>query len=199
MARSLQFDQCPACRLERRGVMRVHISASFVVLTVAAAPVAAQSNQRDTPSTALPGPSGTPTTPPRTEPTTTTPTTTTPTTTTPPRTEPTPIQLPPIGRSGPETAAVPTQPNGQPQCSGNARSSAGSALSSSFPGVSASQLPRAGVPADAFERPGVSAAQLAVLQPGARSAPCAPPRDVILYPDVVRPSRRVPPPGENQP
>jgi hypothetical protein len=189
--------------------MRVHISALFVVLTVAAAPVAAQSNQRDTPSTALPGPSGTPTTPPRTEPTTTTPTTTTPTTTTPttttpttttpPRSEPTPIQLPPIGRSGPETAAVPTPPNGQPQCSGNPRSSAGSALSSSFPGVSASQLPRAGVPADAFERPGVSAAQLAVLQPGARSAPCAPPRDVILYPDVVRPSRRVPPPGENQP
>jgi hypothetical protein len=193
----------PSVQAGARDVMRVHISALFVVLTVAAAPVAAQSNQRDTPS-ALPGPLGTPTTPPRTEPTTTTqttttPTTTTPTTTTPPRSEPTPIQLPPIGRSGPETAAVPTPPNGQPQCSGNPRSSAGSALSSSFPGVSASQLPRAGVPADAFERPGVSAAQLAVLQPGARSAPCAPPRDVILYPDVVRPSRRVPPPGENQP
>ena len=33
-----------------------------------------------------------------------------------------------------------------------------------------SQLPRAGVSADAFVRPGVSAAQLAALQPGARSS-----------------------------
>jgi hypothetical protein len=178
-----------------REVMRVHISTICVVFVLAAGLVAAQSsqdaqsNQRDTPSAALPGPSTTATTPPRPEPTTATA----------PRTEPTPIQLPPIGRSGSETAAVPTQPNGPSQCPGNPRSSASSASSSSFPGVGASQLPRAGVSADAFERPGVSAAQLAALQPGARSAPCAPPRDVILYPDVARPSRRVPPPGENQP
>ena len=179
--------------------MRFQILAICVVLTLAAAMVAAQNSQA--PSTTSTPTATTPTT------TGTTPTTTVgstaipgPATTTTARlpTEPTPLQLPPIGRADPEAAAIPTPRNGQSTCPGNPASPAGSS-SSQFPGVSASQLPRAGVSADAFVRPGVSAAQLAALQPGARSAPCAPPRDVILYPDVGRPSRRVPPPGENGP
>jgi len=188
--------------------MRTQISAICVVFTLAAAMVVAQSSQRDTPSTTSTTTATTPTTTATTPTTTgTTPTTSTgstaipgPATTTTTRlpTEPAPLQLPPIGRSDPEAASVPTQRNGQSPCPGNPASPAGSS-SSQFPGVSASQLPRAGVSADAFVRPGVSAAQLAALQPGARSAPCAPPRDVILYPDVGRPSRRVPPPGENEP
>jgi hypothetical protein len=182
--------------------MRAQISAICIVLTVAAALVAAQSSQRDTPSTTSIPTGTTPTTTPTTTGTTpTTPagSTATPapsTTTTTRPAEPAPLQLPPIGRPDPEAAAVPTRPNGQSPCPG---SPAAPASSSQFPGVSASQLPRAGVSADAFVRPGVSAAQLAVLQPGARSAPCAAPRDVILYPDVGTPSRRVPPPGENEP
>ena len=76
-------------------------------------------------------------------------------------------------------------------------SSSTTAASSAFPGVSAAQSPRAGVSADAFERPGVSTAQLATLLPGARRTPCAPPRDVILYPENGTPARRLPPPGEN--
>ena len=70
--------------------------------------------------------------------------------------------------------------------------SSATAGSSGFPGVSASQFPRAGVSADAFERPGVSTAQLATLLPGARATPCAQPRDVILFPDTRTPARRVP-------
>ena len=112
--------------------------------------------------------------------------------------EPAPLQLPPIARPDPAQAAPP-QPNAPPQCPGNSSTVAAGSASSSFPGVSASQLPRAGVSADAFVRPGVSAAQLAVLQPGARSSPCAPPRDVILYPETRTPARRMPPPGGNEP
>ena len=175
--------------------MKIQISAICVVFTLAAAMVAAQNSQ--TPSTTT----GTTPTTTGTTTTTTAGSTAIPgpaTTTTRLPTEPTPLQLSPIGRADPEAAAVPTRPNGQSPCPGNPASPAGSS-SSQFPGVSASQLPRAGVSADAFVRPGVSAAQLAALQPGARSAPCAPSRDVILYPDVGRPSRRVPPPGENEP
>lgn len=180
--------------------MKIQISAICVAFTLAAAMVAAQNSQ--TPSTTSTTTATTPTTTGAT-PTTTAGSTAIPgpatTTTTRLPTEPTPLQLPPIGRADPEAAAVPTRPNGQSPCPGNPASPAGSS-SSQFPGVSASQLPRSGVSADAFVRPGVSAAQLAALQPGARSAPCAPPpRDVILYPDVVRPSRRVLPPGENEP
>jgi hypothetical protein len=45
--------------------------------------------------------------------------------------------------------------------------------------VSASQFRPAGVPASAFERPGVSTEQLSALLPNAR-VPCARPRDVPL-------------------
>jgi hypothetical protein len=62
----------------------------------------------------------------------------------------------------------------------------------SHPGVSASQFKRAGVGAEAFTRPGVSAEALNALRPGARSNPCAPPRNVILYPEPLTPSRRIP-------
>jgi hypothetical protein len=56
--------------------------------------------------------------------------------------------------------------------------------------VPASKFPQAGVAADKFERPGVSAAQLATLLPGYRSQPCAPTRDVPLYPATSSPLPR---------
>ena len=62
---------------------------------------------------------------------------------------------------------------------------------SSFPGVSASQFPRAGVSADAFERPGVSADQLRTLVPGNPTNTCAKQSDVVLHPDPERPPRPV--------
>lgn len=63
---------------------------------------------------------------------------------------------------------------------------------SAFPGVSASQLPRAGVSADAFTRPGVSADQLRTLIPGHRSEACPVSRDPVLHPDPINPPRRIP-------
>ena len=120
---------------------------------------------------------------------------------------PPPSQLPEIGRPAAE-ATAPARPDAQSPCASDRAISvdppsapAGQpASSTSFPGVSASQLPRAGVSAEKFVRPGVSAAELATLQSGnrSRSAPCGP-RDVILYPENGTPSRRVPPPGENEP
>jgi hypothetical protein len=62
---------------------------------------------------------------------------------------------------------------------------------SSFPGVSASQFPRAGVSADAIERPGVSAEQLRTLIPGNGTNTCAKQRDVVLHPDPERPPRPI--------
>ena len=62
---------------------------------------------------------------------------------------------------------------------------------SAFPGVSASQFPRAGVSADAFERPGVSADQLRTLIPGNETNTCAKQRDVVLHPDPERPPRPI--------
>jgi len=62
---------------------------------------------------------------------------------------------------------------------------------SSFPGVSASQFPRAGVSADAFERPGVSAEQLRTLIPGNGTNTCAKQSDVVLHPDPERPPRPI--------
>ena len=62
---------------------------------------------------------------------------------------------------------------------------------SSFPGVSASQFPRAGVSADAFERPGVSAEQLRALIPGNGTNTCAKQRDFVLHPDPERPPRPI--------
>jgi hypothetical protein len=105
-----------------------------------------------------------------------------------------PLQLPEIGR--PAADATPARSNAQTPCANNPAGQPSS--STSFPGVSASQLPRAGVSTEKFVRPGVSAAELATLQPGSRSTPCAP-RDVILYPETGVPARRVPLPGENEP
>lgn len=103
-----------------------------------------------------------------------------------------------IGRRPGEASAagVGVAPVQRP-CPGNAAASAAVPPASPYPGVSASQFRRAGVSADAFVRPGVSAAELATLQPGSRSAPCAAPRDVILYPDPGTPARRSP--GGEQP
>src|SRR5688572_10171949 len=55
---------------------------------------------------------------------------------------PAPLQLPPIARPDPAQAGSP-QANAQPRCPGNSSTVAGGSASSSFPGVSASQLPRA--------------------------------------------------------
>jgi hypothetical protein len=52
------------------------------------------------------------------------------------------------------------------------------------------------VSADAFERPGVSTAQLATLIPGNQVETCAAPRDVVLYPEPVSRPRRVPSNGD---
>ena len=94
-------------------------------------------------------------------------------------TVPQPVSTPP---SATTTAAPATSP--QP-CSVPAPTA------TQFPGVSASQLPRAGVSAEAFTRPGVSAAELNALRPGARSSPCAPPRQVHLYPEPAEQPRPV--------
>ena len=67
---------------------------------------------------------------------------------------------------------------------------------SQFPGVGASQFQRAGVAAEAFTRPGVSAAELDALRPGARRSPCAPPREVLLYPEPENQPRRNASPAE---
>jgi hypothetical protein len=55
-----------------------------------------------------------------------------------------------------------------------------------------SQPQRAGVGAEAFVRPGVSAEQLRVLAPGGLPDPCRPPRDFVLHPDPGTQPRRVP-------
>jgi hypothetical protein len=111
-----------------------------------------------------------------------------------------PPQSAQIGRPDTEAAAAPARPTGQTPCVSDPAAPAGqTGPSTSFPGVSASQLPRAGVAAEKFVRPGVSAAELATLQPGAKRTPCAAPRDVILYPETGTPSRPVPTRGENEP
>ena len=88
---------------------------------------------------------------------------------------------PPAARAAPNCGAA-DQPRANPPVS-------------SYPGVSADQFQRPGVPADAFVRPGVSAAQAGAKLPGTPGAPCAPARDVVLYPEAT-PPRRSPPPQE---
>lgn len=114
-------------------------------------------------------------------------------------TAPAPQQTTPIGRPNVDVAPSSAAPGSQSPCGSRPSTGATAPAVSSFPGVSAAQLPRAGVSADAFVRPGVSAAQLSTLLPGARSSPCAPPRDFIPYPDAETPSRRAPPPSEGGP
>jgi hypothetical protein len=114
-------------------------------------------------------------------------------------TAPAPQQTTPIGRPNVDLAPQSAAPGSPSACGGRPSTGATAPATSSFPGVSAAQLPRAGVSADAFVRPGVSAAQLSTLLPGARSSPCAPPRDFIPYPDAGTPSRRAPPPSEDRP
>ena len=114
-------------------------------------------------------------------------------------TAPAPQQTPPIGRPNVDVAPSSAAPGSQSPCGGRPSTGGTAPATSAFPGVSAAQLPRAGVSADAFVRPGVSAAQLSTLLPGARSRPCAPPRDFIPYPDTESPSRRAPPPSEDGP
>ena len=93
---------------------------------------------------------------------------------------PQPASTPPSATATPAPASSP-----QP-CSVPAQTA------TQFPGVSASQLPRAGVSAEAFTRPGVSAAELNALRPGARRSPCAPPRQVHLYPEPADQPRGIP-------
>jgi hypothetical protein len=108
---------------------------------------------------------------------------------------------PPASSTNRDTGIDPTTvPRQLPGTSNNASPPADRPLScptpsppaTSQPGVSASQFKRAGVGAEAFTRPGVSAEALNALRPGARSNPCAPPRNVILYPEPLTPSRRIP-------
>jgi hypothetical protein len=90
-----------------------------------------------------------------------------------------PVSTPPSATATPAPASSP-QPCSVP-----------APTATQFPGVSASQLPRAGVSAEAFTRPGVSAAELDALRPGARSSPCAPPRQVHLYPETAEQPRPI--------
>ncbi len=92
---------------------------------------------------------------------------------------PQPVSTPPSATTTPAPASSP-QPCSVP-----------APTATQFPGVSASQLPRAGVSAEAFTRPGVSAAELNALRPGARSSPCAPPRQVHLYPEPAEQPRPI--------
>ncbi len=108
--------------------------------------------------------------------------------------DPRPSAGPPFqtGTSGPEPS--PGAPAARPCSPGDASSSGrrgaappstSSNTSTQFPGVTASQFRPAGVGAEAFTRPGVSAAQLATLVPGRSSAACTPSRDVVLNPEPV--------------
>ena len=88
----------------------------------------------------------------------------------------------------PPRATAPQLPAPSPACAPTTNTPPNA---SSFPGVSASQFPRAGVSADAFERPGVSAEQLRTLIPGNETNTCAKQRDVVLHPDPERPPRPI--------
>ena len=101
----------------------------------------------------------------------------------------TPVGVP---RSVAPDAGTPPAARAAPACGATDQARANNPPSSSS-GVSADQFQRAGVPTDAFVRPGVSAAQAGGLLPGVPNAPCTPPRDVVLYPDTT-PPRRSPPP-----
>lgn len=88
-------------------------------------------------------------------------------------------------RAGAPRASEPPASGAPNACATNARDDAavaGPPPDPAFPGVSASKFRRAGVPADAFERPGVSAAQLVTLLPGARTDACGSSRDFVLAP-----------------
>jgi len=88
----------------------------------------------------------------------------------------------------PPRATAPQLPAPSPACAPTTNTPPNA---SSFPGVSASQFPRAGVSADAFERPGVSADQLRTLIPGNETNTCANKRDVVLHPDPERAPRPI--------
>jgi hypothetical protein len=100
------------------------------------------------------------------------------------------------GRDAIQTQTPPSLPRVTPQAppppSSCAATITAPAEATSFPGVSASQLPRAGVSADAFTRPGVSAEQLRALEPGNQARTCSPPREPVLYPEPTTPPRRIP-------
>jgi len=77
-----------------------------------------------------------------------------------------PVPAPTTTAAPPPIVYVPTLSSSSTACTGG-----GSANSpSTGSGVSVSQLPRAGVPADAFTRPGVSTAQLNTMTPSASSS-----------------------------
>ena len=103
-------------------------------------------------------------------------------------------------RAGGPRASEPPASGAPNACATNARDDAavaGPPPDPAFPGVSASKFRRAGVPADAFERPGVSAAQLATLLPGARADACGSSRDFVLAPPP--PPRRPMASGADEP
>jgi hypothetical protein len=90
-------------------------------------------------------------------------------------------RLPMPAADPPQILPAPPQ-TGSASARCNARTASAPPTGAQFPGVSTSQLPRAGVGADAFTRPGVSTEQLRALVPGSVSTSCPAPRDVILYP-----------------
>ena len=105
---------------------------------------------------------------------------------------------PPIAVVTPTVTPALPPPVSTRSCAGSSGSSVVTdpSAAAKSPGVSASQFQRPGVGADAFTRPGVSTEQLKALLPGARTDPCVPPRNVVLYPEPMTQPRRIPSPKD---
>jgi len=108
----------------------------------------------------------------------------------------------------PPVVYVPTLSSSSTACKGGGSSGSTSSPSSTGSGVNVSQLPRAGVPADAFTRPGVSAAQLGTMTPSVSSSGMSgtacgqQPGGGVWYPDPLPPPRPLlpgPPPESGAP
>lgn len=111
----------------------------------------------------------------------------------------------PTSTTPPPVVYAPTLPSSSTPCGGGSPAPT-SSPSSTGSGVNVSQLPRAGVPADAFTRPGVSAAQLGTMSPGVSSsgmgstACTQQPGGSVWYPDPLPPPRPLlPPPDSSAP
>jgi len=122
----------------------------------------------------------------------------------------TPLGAPtsPTSATPPPVVYVPTLSSSSTACTGGGSPGSTSTPSSTVSGVDVSQLPRAGVPADAFTRPGVSTAQLGTLTPNASSSGMSSTACTqrsggsVWYPDPLPPPRPLlpaPPPESGAP
>jgi len=106
----------------------------------------------------------------------------------------------PTNTPPPPVVYVPTLSSSSTACAGGGSPASTSSPSSTGSGVNVSQLPRAGVPADAFTRPGVSAAQLGTMTPSVSSSGMSGTACTqqsggsVWYPDPLPPPRPLLPP-----